>query len=77
MTALKQLIKNLEIERKKETDNGFRNVYSHIIDSAKVLLEKEKQQIVHAYELGCIEEMKETFKTGKEFYESIYENPNE
>lgn len=69
MTVLKELIKSLEGEREKESDNGFRNVYSHIIDSAKVLLEKEKQQIIYAFKSGEVG----IYIDGKDYYEGYYE----
>lgn len=69
MTALQELTKwwNEDFPEWKKSSEGF-----EIIEKAIELMEKEKQQIAHAYEFGCIEEMKETFKTGKEFYESVY-----
>lgn len=72
MTALQEFYKELEslegtasrdLIRIKDVKQMIGNYY----------LKKEKQQIAHAYELGSIEEMQETFKTGNEFYESVYE----
>lgn len=70
MTALQELI---VFSEKLDNNVNIKNKYATLLGVARSFLEKEKQQIAHAYEMGFIEEMKETFKTGKEFYESVYE----
>jgi len=75
MTVLQELIKKWEDEY--ENGDSEQESYMKFIKDAKGLIAIEKHQIAHAYELGFIEELQEAFKTGKEFYESVYENPNE
>jgi len=70
MTAIQELVNwwDNEYPDWDKSSEGY-----SLIEKAKGLLEKERQQIAHAYEMGFIEEMQKVFKTGNEFYKSLYE----
>jgi len=86
MTALKELIDRIkeyqegilalsnENENLEISANAILTATGLILMQAQVLLEREKQQIAHAYELGVAEQKAEiALKSGNEFYEMNYE----
>ena len=73
MTALQELIQKLESFKKelKEKYDGDPLVtlgFSVSINEAKALLEKEKEQMIDAYNHGCIDTLNDEMKQGKQYY---------
>lgn len=68
MTVLKELIKKWKIEMGSYIPNA--PIYRAFIEEAETYLEKEKQQIIDAYETGD----KYKFEiSGEKYYKNTYE----
>ena len=77
MTALQELIHKLESFKKelKEKYDGDTLVtlgFSVAINEAKELIEKEKKQIIDAYNHGCLDTLNDEMKQGKQYYNETY-----
>lgn len=71
MTVLKELINKWEDEYYNGDSDD--ESYMKFIKDAKEVLEKDKQQLIHAFNMGSIDEIRAAFKHGSEFYKEIYE----
>lgn len=70
MTALQELIDKWKVIGDKIELTTFRGV----IREAESFLEKEKQQIIDAYENGVTEEQRRcAYENGQEYYKETYE----
>jgi hypothetical protein len=65
-TAVEWLYKQLNGLNKQILDDYFQIVFSQ----AK---EMEKQQIIHAYNQGCLDTLKDGMKRGDQYYNETYE----
>ena len=77
MTALQELINKLESFKKELTEkyDGDPLVTRGIdmsVNEAKELLEKEEEQIIDAYNHGCIDTLNDEMKQGKQYYNETY-----
>ena len=77
MTALQELINKLESFKKELTEkyDGDPLVTRGInmsVNEAKELLEKEEEQIIDAYNHGCIDTLNDEMKQGKQYYSETY-----
>jgi len=68
-TALKELIERIEVAYQRG-DKKYKPAFDYWLKEARNLLEKEKQQIVDAYDEGI--ERNLSFKSGDEFYTTTY-----
>ena len=74
MTALQKLIEILNESQKFINDNDskedkyYRRGLREAIEEAKALLEKEKEQMIDAYNHGCIDTLNDEMKQGKQYY---------
>ena len=74
MTALQELIEILNESQKFINDNDskedkyYRRGLREAIEEAKALLEKEKEQMIDAYNHGCIDTLNDEMKQGKQYY---------
>ena len=78
MTALQELIEILNESQKFINDNDskedkyYRRGLREAIEEAKALLEKEKKQIIDAYNHGCIDTLNDEMKQGKQYHNETY-----
>ena len=72
MTALQELIKRWKTEMGSYIPNA--PIYKAFIEEAETYLEKEKQQIIDAYEWGVSDEQRgNAYENGNEYYKNTYE----
>ena len=78
MTALQKLIEILNESQKFINDNDskedkyYRSGLREAIQEANKLLEKEEEQIIDAYNHGCIDTLNDEMKQGKQYYNETY-----
>lgn len=78
MTALQKLIEILNESQKfindddSKEDKYYRTGLKEAIEVAKNLIPTEKQQIIEAYNHGCLDTLKDEMKQGKQYYNETY-----